>query len=176
MLTGIITFIIIVIFTVFFIIFKRNMLVKMFSLQASVPADELRQELEQTAEQIIRRLETQIAHLELLLEEADTKTDLLARQLKLAERYSLDEELLMQIASAKAETHGQKEDEKVFLEEPNLSSELRVSEQREGLGADKRQMILAMANQGYNAMEIAKATGLGKGEILLMLQLNKKSI
>jgi hypothetical protein len=30
-----------------------------------------------------------------------------------------------------------------------------------------------MSAQGYNVTDIAKATGLGKGEVLLLLQLNK---
>lgn len=38
----------------------------------------------------------------------------------------------------------------------------------------KHSLILAMAEQGYSPLEIAKATGAGKGEILLVLQLNKK--
>lgn len=39
---------------------------------------------------------------------------------------------------------------------------------------DKRRLVLAMAEQGYNITEIAKVTGKGKGEIMLLLQLNKR--
>ena len=45
---------------------------------------------------------------------------------------------------------------------------------REPLSADRRKLILTMADQGYSVTDIAKATGTGKGEIMLLLQLNKK--
>jgi DNA-directed RNA polymerase specialized sigma24 family protein len=45
---------------------------------------------------------------------------------------------------------------------------------REAVSADRRKQVLAMAEQGYSVTEIAKATGSGKGEIMLLLQLNKK--
>ncbi|MDU2066537.1 MAG: hypothetical protein E6713_17100 [Sporomusaceae bacterium] len=39
----------------------------------------------------------------------------------------------------------------------------------------QRPVVLAMAQQGYTVTEISKVTGLGKGEILLFLELNKTS-
>jgi len=49
-----------------------------------------------------------------------------------------------------------------------------VSPKTELFSHDKKQLIMAMADQGYSVTEIAKATGLGKGEIMLLLQLNKR--
>lgn len=40
---------------------------------------------------------------------------------------------------------------------------------------EQRPVILTMAEQGYTLTEIAKATGLGKGEITLFLELHKNS-
>ncbi|MBP2654924.1 MAG: hypothetical protein H6Q73_2493 [Firmicutes bacterium] len=178
MFTGIIIFILILFFLVFFIIYKRGMIMKMFSLQASVPASELREELEKTADQVIRRLESQIAHLELLLDEADAKSELLAKQLKTAELVCLDEELLQQLT---VKHYGENYLPVEIVHESPGNSETTASvlprnigETKDGIYGDKRQMILALSAQGYSVMEIAKATGLGKGEIILMLQLNKK--
>ena len=86
MLTGMVVFIVVVLFFVFFVYYKRGMLTQMFALNAAAPADQFRQELEKTADAAIRRLETQIAHLEFLLDEADAKIELLDQKLQALER------------------------------------------------------------------------------------------
>ncbi|MBP2650244.1 MAG: hypothetical protein H6Q74_1069 [Firmicutes bacterium] len=178
MLTGWITFVLIVLFLVFFIVYKRDMIVKIFSLQALVPTDELRLQLEKTADQVIRRLETQIAHLELLLEEADEKSELLAKQLKTIELLGIDKKLLPEISVQESVELYSPPDilpvESSKEEVPSGKVEPASIEIRDGINNDKRQRIIAMADQGYTAMEIAKATGLGKGAVNLLLQLNKK--
>lgn len=63
-----------------------------------------------------------------------------------------------------AENSGMMQDENV--EQVNTTEQLT--------NHHKHSLILTMAEQGYSPVEIAKATGAGKGEILLLLQLNKK--
>jgi hypothetical protein len=179
MLTGIIVFIILILFFVFFIIHKRDMLSKMFSLNASFPAGELQEQLERTADTVIRRLETQIAHLELLLDEADTKMAILDEKLNAADiviRQNEELSLPLQPTPPAIDLRLPAEypltPQQVIAEftEDNVAPK----EVKDGLNGDKRRIILAMAEQGYNVTEIAKSTGVGKGEIMLLLQLNRK--
>ena len=63
----------------------------------------------------------------------------------------------------------------VFLENRGEHMEDSLpKESKNGANNDKRRIIITMADQGYNVTEIAKTTGMGKGEIMLFLQLNRK--
>jgi hypothetical protein len=177
-----IVFVVIVLFFVFFAVYKRGMLVRMFTLNAATPAGEFQQELEKTADEAIRRLETQIAHLEYLLDEADAKIAELDSRLQAAGRLP---ELPPAAATAPppmpppspvASPAAATVDVRLAAEVPPPVSPAPPEEApvRDAAGADKRKQILAMAEQGYSVTEIAKATGSGKGEIMLLLQLNKK--
>lgn len=164
------------------------MIVKMFMLKMSAPANEFTEQLEQTADAIIRRLEEEAAQFELLLEEAETKIGLLSQQVEyankmieqlsaLAEKQSIAkqpdtglelgsaavppvaEEVLPEIVQSVAELSMEAEENKPIIKEVNV---------------EKYRHIIAMADQNYTVTEIAKATGMGKGEIMLLLQLNKK--
>ena len=86
MLNGVVLFILIILSFVWFAFYKRDMLVKMFSLNITAPANELQEQLERTADGVIKRLEDQMAHLEYLLEEADAKSAKLDQQLQEAEQ------------------------------------------------------------------------------------------
>jgi hypothetical protein len=44
---------------------------------------------------------------------------------------------------------------------------------KEPINTEKYRHIITMSEQGYTVTEIAKVTGMGKGEIMLLLQLNK---
>jgi hypothetical protein len=167
----------------FLAIYKRDMIIKMFSLNASAPASELQRQLESTADVVISRLENQIAHLELLLDEADEKIAVLDRQLQQADNILIEQPDITenkQLAAA---------GEVIDLRLPSLqpppefapasstaafNDPAGAKDEKEGLNANKRRLISSMATQGYNVTEIAKATGLGKGEVMLFLQLNKK--
>ena len=123
------------------------MINKMFSLNVSAPANEFTQQLEQTADLIIKRLENEAVQLELLLEEAETKIGMLNRQIEHANK------IIAQLSELQADSRP-------------IDKEL--------VNIEKHRLIIAMAEQGYSVTEMAKLAGVGKGEIMLLLQLNKK--
>lgn len=171
LLTGTIVFITILLFFVFFIFYKRDMLIKIFSLDMTTPTNELKQQLEDTADTIIKRLENQISQLEYLLEEAEQKSSALESKLYLAEQLISKAETASHL---KSETTNSGIDSSIDLDRTKdiqINEPLIISKENPN---DRRQLILAMDSQGYNATEIAKATGIGKGEIMLLLQLNKR--
>ena len=204
-----ILFILAILFFIFFIIYKRDMIAKMFSLQAAVPASELQHELEKTADEVIRRLEAQIAHLELLLDEADIKIEELDRKLQLVEKtaekrpvapednissagsfdFSLPPEtpaiaeipvaMEIPVAAEKSivpEKMAAPDNQAFFAPDnsPLKADNSLLKDNRDGINNDKRRTIISLSEQGYSVTEIAKLTGMGKGEIILFLQLNRK--
>ena len=188
MLNSMIIFVVVILFFVFFIIHKRDMLIKMFSLNASMPAGEFQAQLDKTADAAVKRLETQIAHLELLLEEADAKIGQLDEKLKAVDaaavarasqpaepisRDSLNASRHMPASSIDFRLPAELPEPAIAVSEPELTMNPHP-ETMEGPNLDKRRLILNMAEEGYSVIEIAKTTGMGKGEIMLILQLNKK--
>lgn len=147
MLTGVIISILAVLLIIFFLVYKKQMINKMFALNVSSPADDFTQQLEQTADLIINRLENEVVQLELLLEEAETKIGMLNRQIEHANR------IIEQLGELQTDSR---------------------SVDKEPVNIEKHRLIIAMAEQGYSVTEMAKLTGVGKGEIMLLLQLNKK--
>jgi hypothetical protein len=174
MITGAVT-VVALVFFLFFAIYKKDMLIKMFSLNAAVPANQFQQQLEETANLVIQRLEDQISHLEYLLQEADEKiavlderlqhTEVIIKQLNNDDSFATIHTEEMIVDSAETE---------VGLVENRQGDFVDKSQEKEIVNNDKHRLILAMADQGYNVTEIAKATSVGKGEVMLLLQLNKK--
>jgi len=176
----------------FLLIYKKEMIVKMFMLKLSAPANEFTQQLEQTADSIIRRLEEEAAQLELLIEDAETKIGLLSQQVeqanKMIEQLSALEEkrnlaeqqdlglVVAEVGNASVPLVA----DDVLLEPVQPIAELSIEAEenkqavKEIINIEKYRHIIAMADQNYTMTEIAKATGMGKGEIMLLLQLNKK--
>ena len=178
MLTGMIAFVVIILFFVFFVFYKRGMISRMFTLNAATSAGEFQQELERTADAAIRRLETQIAHLEYLLDEADVRIAELDGKLA-ASRQAPEPGAALTAAAPPApleQTPAASIDVRLAPEPPPVTAAAPAEEPpgRETPGADRRRLILSMSEQGYSVTEIAKTTGAGKGEIMLLLQLNKK--
>lgn len=179
MLTGLIVFVVIILFFVFFVVYKRDMIVRMFTLNAASPAGEFQQELEKTADAAISRLETQVAHLEFLLDEADARIAELDRLLRASPPppAPVPVPAAEPVAAPAAARPAQAVDVRLAPEAPPAATLAAAAEEtavREGTAAERRKLILAMAEQGYSVTEIAKSTGAGKGEIMLLLQLNKK--
>ena len=153
---------------------------RLFSVEAQTPANELQERLERTADNVIWRLEEKIAYLEALLKEADQKIEQLERQ---AVRPSQDETADVPVPEvsfmplAKAASLYQQSSlppAKDKQEEPPRQEAPAVETKGRPIPQDKHKVIVAMAEQGFNVTEIAKAVGMGKGEIMLVLQLNKK--
>ena len=270
MVSSIVIVIILFLFLLFFMFYKRDMLIKMFSIDVTSSANQFQEQLEETADIVIKRLEEQIIHLEDLLEAANiTSINLDNRilivnqlaekeevrgQVKAEKNKQLEEQILhlenilenanekittldniLQIANeviekaqvqeqkeaqAKAEEKEQKnkrlEEQIIHLEDllekanekmrpiletthlvvPEITVEENeivsfneiiditkdtdeipsvVREEYKGtIHGDKRSSIVEMADLGYDINEIAKTTGISKGEIILLLQLNKK--
>lgn len=178
MLTALIVIIVIVLFFAVFVFYKRNMIGKMFSLHLVDDRSQFQQELEQTADRAIMRLEEQMMQLELLLGEADAKLKLLDQRIQDAE--ALERQFAEGSAAIKAESGNKAFDVKIAAHPDELAmispaghmQQTRLATETSNM--DKRKLVAAMADQGYNVTEIAKATGLGKGEIMLLQQLHKR--
>lgn len=173
MLTSTIVAILIFLCFLFFIIYKRDVLMRIFTIDASLPANELQEQLERTADTVVRRLEDKIAHLEYLLDEADAKIVLLEKYIEEAPK---EPEVLPQVKVPAAPVQVMTA-YKVSnnIQQPEQSDAAPPPDNESSVGAhnDKKSVVLAMAEQGYNVTEIAKVLGMGKGEVMLFLQLNK---
>ena len=198
-------------FLVFFAVYKKDMLIQMFSLNMAGPANELKEQLEVIADSAVKRMEEQMTQLELLLEEAESKTIAIDKHIQLAEKImlqqqhdfqqlvvfrqqlvSFQEEVvanlrqqkeeckpvpLIQVQSPAAQIQPAKE------ELPAAENEMPAADaQREEISevlpdefvGDKKGLVMAMVEQGYEVADISKSTGIGQGEIQLLLQLHKK--
>lgn len=151
------------------------MLVKMFSIDVTSSANRFQQQLEQTADIVIKRLEEQIIHLEYLLVEANEKIA------------SLDEKIQAANKILCKESNANSRVPDIMAEEPktmishatpkiaaNEIANFNADNDKEITRHDKRNAIIEMADLGYDITEIAKATAISQGEIILLLQLNKK--
>lgn len=175
MFSGLIVTLLIILFVIFFIYYKRDMLIRLFSLRIEDPTLQLQNQLQETGNIIIDRLETQITQLEYLLEEADKRIDILNRQLQYTEHIAHNSAALSETEidfSVKDEIRNDGGiSEEIITETKNTEnmSKYDLIEEK-----NRRQLVLGLAAQGYTITEIAKTTSIGKGEIMLLLQLNKK--
>lgn len=182
MLTSMIFSLLAVVLLILFMFYKRNFFAR--QLPGIHPqVTELQQQLEQTADEVIARMENQIAHLEYLLEAADEK---IAKLQELAQTSESDHTGTGQevgIVTNLPELPIKPPLFQPVVLPPELPELVLKTVQVGGDDSevqdrssadDKKRLILAMAEQGYNITEIAKATGKGKGEIMLILQLHKK--
>jgi hypothetical protein len=177
MLTSSIVAILIFLCFLFFIIYKRDVLMRIFTMDAAVPANELQEQLERTADTVVRRLEDKIAHLEYLLDEADAKIELLEKCIKASPEESGDLPQSI-VRPAPVQVMNAYKTNQNMTDKPELTPVFEVplpqdEESQTGVHNDKKRVVLAMAEQGYNVTEIAKVLGMGKGEVMLFLQLNK---
>jgi len=141
----------------------------------------LQEQLELTADTVIRRLETHIAHLELLLDEADAKIAVLDQKLRAADCVLAELETPLSPPPPKSNVVDLRlpSEPAVLLDiakghSAPVSESAMPKDSKDALSGDKRRQIMSMASQGFSVTEIAKTTGLGKGEIMLLLQLNRK--
>jgi transcriptional regulator with GAF, ATPase, and Fis domain len=184
MITGL-SIAIILVFIIVALISKRETLNRLFSSNLSHSTQELQHELESTADHVIKQMEGHIQQLEYLISEADEKISELDNKLAHANQIIHDLCSLDNGANTGSEhvltNHQNKQFDDFLLKEdisrpetPVEKSETQKTVIKEVISDDKKRLISAMAEQGYNVTEIAKATGIGKGAIMLMLQLYKK--
>lgn len=192
MLTGITVSLLAIVLLVFLLLYKKGMIIKTFTLDMNAPAKEFSQQLEQTADTIIRRLEEEANQLELLLDEAESKIGMLSQQVEhanniiaqLTELQARPISTLNTINSAdfldaalESEEVRDDSNEELPADTIDVSVSIPADDDaviKETINLEKHRLVLAMADQGYSATEIAKAVGVGKGEVMLLLQLNKK--
>lgn len=160
------------------------MLVKVFSLNAASSANQFQEQIEQTADIVIQSLEERIRHLESILEVADAKIMSLDKKITMAERI-FKKEIKDVIPSKNVDnvSDSKKEEENVTIPTNKLHDVTIAINKNNTIGIDnykeiarnnKRNSVLALADQGYSSVEIAKTTGISKSEIILLLQLNKR--
>lgn len=167
--------------------YKRDMLIKMFSIDVTSSANRFQEQLEQTADIVIKRLEEQIVHLENLLEEANEKIGKLDEKIQLANEIFAKEKENVRVNETLDTTHLVMPNTTI-VEIESLNStpivddsveetdkpKLSCDNYKNIVRSDRQNSIVEMADMGYDITEIAKRTGISKGEIMLLLQLNKK--
>jgi hypothetical protein len=178
-----------------FFYFKQDMLKKLFANQLSYPTSELQDQLELTADIVIKNLESHITHLEDLLDQADERIELLDRKIQQTQQVLPEKLKVVDLAPTTVLTGTSQDKQRNpgtsamlpygvtqyqqqaisrFIENDRDQAIERMSNVPETTGqpiSQQRHVIIAMFKQGYKATEIAKATGLGQGEILLFCQL-----
>lgn len=158
------------------------MLVKVFSLNTASSANQFQEQIEQTADIVIQSLEERIRHLESILEVADAKIISLDKKITMAEKILKKEiegiipsENVDNVSdSKKEEENGTIPTHKLHGVAINKNNTIGIDNYKEIARNNKRNSVLALADQGYSSVEIAKTTGISKSEITLLLQLNKR--
>ena len=167
-----------------FIFYKRKMLMEVFSLNMQSATTAFQSQLETAAATIVKQMEERMTHLEFLLAEAEEKSRQLEGKLQAAERMLAEIDSKNQTVPAEVQLKQEMIKPEVeavspiILQAPFVAAEKYRSQNHDQDNAyennDRRKLILTMAEQGYNVTEIARATGVGKGEIMLLLQLHRK--
>lgn len=152
-------------------------------------SEQLREQLEATGDQIIRRVEAEVDALEALLAKADAKILLLDEKLLKLEQLQLNPE---------RETVRMKSSENDFAalfdqalgrdalpadavaQEPKTGGITAAADTPEKIAVEKvipprTQEVFLLMEQGFSADEISKKTGLGKGAIDLIAEMHKSN-
>ena len=160
------------------------MLLKIFSLNVASSANKFQEQLEEAADAVIQRLEDRISYLEDVLATADAKITSLDEKIRTAKKI-LEKETKHSIKApiqSITDSSEFKREEEIRTDEKldhmavplKESNKLGMDNYKEIARNNKRDSVLALADQGYNSIEIAKITGISKSEIILLLQLNKR--
>lgn len=169
----------VIIFLVIFVFYKRQMIVKMFSLNVASSTGQFQEQIEETAEFVIQRLEEKIRHLEELLAEADIKIAKLDARITMTEKVATKKTetgiLFHKLSNFSENNKRDNKDEGPahHLNSLQAASNTGIDQDKEAARIHKRNSVLALAKEGYSSIEIAKNTGISKSEIMLLLQLNK---
>ncbi|EIW18183.1 MULTISPECIES: hypothetical protein [Pelosinus] len=182
MFSNLFIVVLVIIFLIVFVLYKRQMLLNLFSLTVASSATQFQEQIEETADVVIQRLEEKIRCLEDILLAADVKIAGLDKKIMMAEKL-LDEEIKDDHLFRKLSNFSEKKKEEnieIFshqlnpIQEPIDKNDKVIDNDKEIMRNHKRSSVLALAEQGYSSVEIAKTTGISKSEIILLLQLHKK--
>ena len=120
-----------------------------------------------------------MAQLEYLLDEADAKILALEERLIRAENSAQsDLSPSTELKESKAAIPGPINqahliNESIPQQQGNYQPTTQANGLLQNLAPDKREQVITMHRQGYNVVQIAKATAMGKGEVMLLLELYK---
>lgn len=182
MFSNLFIVVLVIIFLIVFVLYKRQMLLNLFSIEIASSTTQFQEQIEETAEVVIQRLEEKIRYLEDILIAADAKIAGLDKKIMMAEKL-LDKEIKDDHLFRKLSNFSEKTKEENIetssqqldpIQEPIDKNYKVIDNDKEIIRNHKRDSVLALAEQGYNSIEIAKTTGISKSEIILLLQLHKK--
>ena len=178
---------------------RRSKMVQRVSGDLSGPVEQMQEQILLTADTAVDRLDSKIAQMEILLAEIDRRSNLLAQQSQQLQMRQLQCEQQQQqmmewlqkrtqpLSSLKTalreiptEPARPIQEKHTALETPiavaAVKAPTKTMAQSKPLVPDKRTMILDMAEQGWSVTDIAQKMGIGKGEVMLLLKLRKKTV
>lgn len=131
-------------------------------------AAQVQLQLEDVADNVIKRIENRINHLELLIEEADEKINLLDEKIKLI---GLKETIIAQQPLKVDQQTQSLTDSSTGLQ--NIQTKPPLATKRGFHESKTNQLVLKLLDSGHGLDDIAKKTGMGKGAILLIKEMHK---
>ena len=124
--------------------------------------DYFQMQLEESADQIIARMQNHVDHLEYLISEADEKIFALDQRLKKIDR--LNHEVHVPSKSSDEQERLVADDGESNTDNAMINMDVSTLNKQ----------VYSLLDQGMNLNEIAKKTGIGKGAVLLISQMYKK--
>lgn len=187
---------------VVFFAFRRLKLMQRLQSNLRIPVAEMQEQIEITASSAVERLDEKIAEIEVLLAELDRRSRLVAQQIELEQQlHGQIQKQQMQLQKLIQQEVADLNQKQIAIQQSietcqNLSTstsmtgksdtntqqplaiETPISQpsSRIGKSVNKRAWVLELAEQGVEIADIAKQTGMGKGEVSLILKLKKKLV
>ncbi len=124
--------------------------------------DYFQMQLEESADQIIARMQNHVDHLEYLISEADEKIFALDQRLKKIDR--LNHEVHVPSKSSDEQERLVSDDGESNTDNAMINMDVSTLNKQ----------VYSLLDQGMNLNEIAKKTGIGKGAVLLISQMYRK--
>ena len=124
--------------------------------------DYFQMQLEESADQIIARMQNHVDHLEYLISEADEKIFALDQRLKKIDQLNHEVDVPSKLSDGQEQLVADDGESNA----DNAMINMDVS--------TLNKQVYSLLDQGMNLNEIAKKTGIGKGAVLLISQMYKK--
>ena len=167
-----------------------------------LPVAEMQEQIEITASAAVERLDEKIAEIEVLLAELDRRSRLVAQQIELEQQlYGQIQKQQLQLQKLVQQEVADLHQKQIAIQQnmevyQNLSASFNTNvkadtipqqpsvletpiihqSNRTGKVLNKRAWVMELADQGIEIPDIAKQTGMGKGEVSLILKLKKKLV